>query len=82
MAKKHDKNRTNQPSQDGRGNPGDTGQSKEETKTVYKTEEEIQREEELREEYMEDGDIAGDQKVGSHPNRNTRKTSIDKPPYS
>lgn len=75
-------NSTNKQSKDNLGDPAGTGQSKAGFKPVN-PDSESDLHEELREKYIDGEDEPGiNVKLGSHPNRNTNKPSIDKPPYS
>lgn len=75
-------NSTNQQSKDNLGEPTGQGQSKAGFKPVN-PDSESEEMERLRAEYTDDIDEPTiDTKRGSHPNRNTDKPSIDKPPYS
>ena len=75
-------NSTNKQSKDNLGDPTGTGQSKAGFKPVN-PESESDLHEELGEKYVDAEDEQGiNVKLGSNPNRNTNKTSIDKPTNS
>lgn len=81
MAKK-DESMTNRPSpQRGAKSPKDTGSDKAQIKEIQ-GEEEVKRDEEMRERFEEgqDQDLIKNTKV-NNPNRNTDKPDIDKPAY-
>ena len=75
-------NSTNRQSKDNLGQPTGHGQSKAAGKPVSpESEDELHNM--IREKYLDGEDEPGiNVKLGSHPNRNTDKPSIDKPPYS
>jgi hypothetical protein len=75
-------NSTNKQSKENLGQPSDPGQPKAGVKPVADLGEEDLHER-LRAEYTDGEDEPTiDVRRGSHPNRNTNKPSIDKPPYS
>jgi len=75
-------NSTNKQSSENSGQPTGQGKSKAGFKPVN-PDSESEEFERLRAEYTDDVDEpTTDTKIGSHPNRNTDKPSIDKPPYS
>jgi hypothetical protein len=75
-------NSTNKQSKENSGDPTGTGTSKAGDKPVN-PESESDLHEMLRAKYTDGEDEPTiDVKRGSHPNRNTNKPSIDKPPYS
>ncbi len=74
-------NSTNKQSKDNLGDPTGRGQSRAGVKPVN-PDSESEEFERLRAEYTDDVDEPTiDTKLGSHPNRNTNKPKIDKPPY-
>lgn len=79
-----ERNSRNNPSKQGLGNPGDSGQDKASIKDIKGTEEDdLQQEEELREKYGDETEgVDPDTLRGSHPNRNTDKTDSPGPAYS
>lgn len=78
MAKKQ--NPENNPSTQGKGNPGDYGKSKASIKSVDP--ENVDEKEKVKKKHTEGHDKVGpDALKGSNPNRNTDKPDIDKPKY-
>ncbi|GEO05979.1 hypothetical protein AAE02nite_36430 [Adhaeribacter aerolatus] len=74
-------NSTNKQSKENTGDPAGRGQSKGGVKPVSPDSED-ELHERLRAEYTDGVDEPTiDTKLGSHPNRNTNKPKIDKPPY-
>ena len=73
-------NQRNTPSNRRKANPSDSGHDKATIKEG-KTTEELKKEEEIRAEHTDDGEIPSHLKRGANPNRNTDKPDIDKPAY-
>ena len=71
-------NQQNRPSQSRQGNPSDSGHDKATIKEG-KNPEELKKEEEIRAEHTDDGEIPSHLEKNS--NRNTDKPDIDKPAY-
>ncbi|MBT0810515.1 hypothetical protein KIH41_04405 [Litoribacter ruber] len=70
----------NSPSPQGKSNPSDPGQKDKAAIKKGKTEEEIKKEKELKEKYLEEnGEIPPHLEKGT--NRNPDKPNIHKPPY-
>jgi hypothetical protein len=77
-----DKERKNNPSPLGRGNPSDSGKYKAEVKRVENIDE-MERDEEIEEKFLDDdGNPSPDALKHSNRNRNTSKPGIDNNRYN
>lgn len=74
------KEQVNNQSPQGKGNPSDSGQDKAQIKDA-KDQDQMKREEEIRQKYTEGADEPAQNVRTKNPNRNTDKPDIDKPAY-
>lgn len=76
------KERSNNPSQQRKGNPTDSGKYAAETKNVLNVDD-MEREEEIEEKFLDDdGNPSPDARKHSHINRGTHKPEIDNNKYN
>ncbi|AMM50806.1 hypothetical protein TH61_05910 [Rufibacter sp. DG15C] len=76
----YNSNNTNQRGSENKGNPSGRGQSKADVKQPGNPDQ-IKRDEEIVAKHVREGERPTQDAV-THPNRNTNKEDIDKPPYS